>query len=1007
MANPTSMATRNTTLSRLKLAAVGVAGLLTSANLAALGLGTLDVQSNLDQPLNGVIELRVSAGDDLSSVSAVIASQEDFENLGIDYPSYLSDLSISIERIDGNSVLRVVSNDVIIKEPFIHFLVRVDWSGGSFLREYTALIDPPVYASETPQAVAQPRAVGTDQSYQTDSSYSDESAAEIAAEDIQVDESEAVSETFSETANQQVDESYNDEYQEPSLDQSQSDATVSSAQFPTDAQYGPVASGESLSVIAAELQRQFPDLSIYQIMQVLFEENRNAFIEGNINGLLQGSVLNIGDLNAIRAVDIAQAKQFFYDQVTAWDPASLITDSSYDDGLRVGQDEYSYNDDFSSDSSSTSSSFDTTTDAFQVGSSTETDSFSGAEGNNRDGEVLALQQEISDLQTSLSSSTLENQELTERISILEGQLADMNRLVSLNVESADLAGVEATLAEQNNADGSAAVDQYVDDYASDTSADLVDQVDELLDDDSAVDPLLAVDQLSSDEVLADADSNLDGTLSDTGELVDDGTLLADGSDEFADSAASEEAAAPVAPVRSAPEPGFFESLKSSIFDGGLWKILAGVGVLLLGGLGMLFMRRRRADEEFEISMLSIETQSQSVNEPSAITEVVADVEDKSPDRETSFLTVYSDSDAVVQADEVDPIAEADVYIAYGRDEQAEEVLLDGIASKPGRVDIKQKLLGLYHKNSNVEGFERIAEELYSQKNFLTSQVWQEVSLMGKDIAPNNPLFDVSASELLADELPDVDADQNADVGGGETVSEAADTNADSGSATTDVNSDAEASDSATVAAADVDPGNTELTAEVDASSGLDFTAEASDVASEEPVADEQAVAAGDFELDDIEEDDEFPFAEEDPSINLINFDDGRSEISELDDIEIDALDFDEDETEAVADEDEQASTVNVETVEIDLSDAIDLDKADGEDSGSSGNIQMSASQEVSDLEVDEDYDETRTQYELAKVFVDLGDEDGARKILEDIVSSSDTADEVMSDASELLESINS
>jgi pilus assembly protein FimV len=151
-------------------------------------------------------------------------------------------------------------------------------------------------------------------------------------------------------------------------------------------------------------------------------------------------------------------------------------------------------------------------------------------------------------------------------------------------------------------------------------------------------------------------------------------------------------------------------------------------------------------------MLSIETQTQSMAEKSVAPSITQIDDDKPQDRETSFLTVYSDSDALVQADEVDPIAEADVYIAYGRDEQAEEVMMDGIVRMPDRVDIKQKLLTLYHKNNNKEGFERIAEELYAQKGLLTSEIWQQVSLMGKDISPENPLFDVSTADLLGCEV---------------------------------------------------------------------------------------------------------------------------------------------------------------------------------------------------------------------------------------------------------------
>ena len=62
--------------------------------------------------------------------------------------------------------------------------------------------------------------------------------------------------------------------------------------------------------------------------------------------------------------------------------------------------------------------------------------------------------------------------------------------------------------------------------------------------------------------------------------------------------------------------------------------------------------------------------------------------------------------------------------------------------------------------------------------------------------------------------------------------------------------------------------------------------------------------------------------------------------------------------------------------------------------------------EVSDLEIDADYDEARTQYELAKVFVDLGDEDGARKILVELVADEKNSASVLEDARSLLDSIN-
>lgn len=1082
MTNKASSRNSRKVISNLKLTAIAAAALATSSNLAALGLGALDVQSNLDQPLNGVIELRIADGDDVSSLEALIASAEDFASLGIDYPSYMDSIQLTMEDVGGDKILRVNSAEIIINEPFIHFLVRINWAGGSFLREYTALIDPPIYAAETPKTLAEPKVVGTDESYQV------EEAAEIEVEDLDysVDESEVVDE-ISDAESVYEEEAYTEDVEaaaedlveeaapeEDSLpieedvsieeevaEDSYSDEPVdeqpaeelASDQFPSDARYGPVVSGESLSVIAQELQQQFPDLSIYQIMRVLFDENRSAFIRENINGLMKGAVLNLGDLNAIRAVDIAEAKSFFYQQISDWDPSALVaSDSSSSDGLRVGQDEYGFDDGSLSDSSGYQSDSAQTQDTFQVGASTDSQTYvSATEGDNREGEVIALQQQITDMESALSSSSLENQELTERISMLEGQLADMNRLLSLNVEDAEMASIESTLAGQNNAEDD--LGQQDDTLLADDSMMQADEVgldqeftgDELVDtyDDAAaqVEDTFGIDDPSLMD--GSVDEFIDGSYDGANELVDSSLVdIGDGSLEtadqdsldaalndelLADEVSNVDAAAPAA--ISSGGPSLMEKLKTIIVDNGLWKIIAGIAGVLLAGMAAIIFRRRRADEEFEISMLSIETQSQSTTEDSKGADS-KDSEDLTGDRETSFLTVYSDSDAVVQADEVDPIAEADVYIAYGRDEQAEEVLLDGIAGKPGRVDIKQKLLGLYHKNNNVEGFERIAEELYSQKSSLTTDIWQQVSLMGKDIAPKNPLFAVSAAELLTE---------------GDEVAEQPE------SAVNDQ---------------------------------INLHNEVEEVTIEDP---SEAI--------------DMALAEGDESINLINFDDGRSEVSELDRVEIDALDLDDEEAidndyrddfnspaldkgvgnensddevseevlvtvlaDDVLDEDVELDDVvglndspEVSDAATDSSNLVDaaaalgLDESDDQDDqtinysevsvddesddglmpisentgmmdfetvddtvsleSSDIDIQLidtaTMTHEVSGLEIDDQYDEAKTQFELAKVFVDLGDQEGARKILDEIIAAGDENDDVVEDAIELLDSFDS
>ena len=923
---------------KTKIATFASTLMLATADVSALGLGTLSVQSNLDQPLKAVIELRVNPGDDVNSVKASIASKSDFENNGIVYQEYVESMNITLDRSSGGTRLRVDSSDVVIKEPFVSFLVRVDWSGGSFLREYTALIDPPVYAQGSSSSVSTPSTFSSSGSIRSQTAPSSSTR------------------TFSDSS--------------PFVNSGSSSAV--------DGRYGPVRAGETLSLIAQDLSNQYPDLGIYQIMKALFDQNPKAFINNNINGLIKGSVLEVGDINAIRAIDAKVAKQFFAQQAASWGGTSVASGN-----VKVGQDEYNDSERTGSSSSSGSNS-----KSFQIGESSDTENLiSDSDSDTGNGEAIVLKQQVSELESSLASSSQENQALKERVSILEAQLADMKEFVSLgDVENTGLAKLEKSLADTNNAANDAVsgvvegIDDSTDligeatDLVGDTGSDLIDDGSDLIGD--------AGSDLIDDgsDLIGDAGNDLIGEGSD---LIDDGIeFVDDGSDGIIDDGVDliggdadivePSIVEPVDTAQTKPpvvnrqaEVGIVEKVKSAVIDNGLWKPIGGIGLALVGLIAFI-IRRRRADEEFEISMLSIESNSQSINtveDPSlsqvseaSVTTSVSHVEESQSllvdetlatvaaddEKETSFLTVYSDSDAVVQADEVDPIAEADVYIAYGRHEQAEEVLLDGISNYPERTDIKHKLLTVYHKNENTEGFGRVAEELYSNRETLNPEMWGEICTMGKEIDSANPIYDLSVDDIAT--------------------------------------ADAAVSD---VSEAIID--------------------ESVDMSEETEAVDED-------------------------SIQLINFEEGQSEISSLDNVEIDALDVDEVVEADIGDLDDISVELESDE-EVDIGDDIELtiqlDEDDEVDIESNSVVEVMADidltvdaddevdeefdvaelQEVSDLEIDADYDEQRTQFELAKVFADLGDEDGARKILTDIIADEAAEESLIEESKELLKTI--
>lgn len=194
----------------------------------------------------------------------------------------------------------------------------------------------------------------------------------------------------------------------------------------------------------------------------------------------------------------------------------------------------------------------------------------------------------------------------------------------------------------------------------------------------------------------------------------------------------------VAPKPVAPPPerswldGLFDNLP--LIGGGV----AGLG--LLGALGVMISRRRKSESG---SSLQLSTQgSNAVLGRSAVGSGPSSVSGGH-----SFMTNFTQSSGAIDAAEVDPVAEAEVYMAYGRDAQAEEILKDALAKDPSRQEVRQKLLELYAARPDTANFEKLAREFHVSTDG-KGQAWAKVAAMGLGIDPANPLY-----QLAADELP--------------------------------------------------------------------------------------------------------------------------------------------------------------------------------------------------------------------------------------------------------------
>ncbi len=128
-------------------AAVSLA--LASGGAFGLGLGDIEMRSALNQPMEAEIRLTSVQPGELNGMIVQLASAEAFARAGIDRASVLSELSFTVDQAGTVPVIRI-SSRVPVVEPFLNFLLEVDWPQGRMIREYTVLLDPPVFM--TPSA---------------------------------------------------------------------------------------------------------------------------------------------------------------------------------------------------------------------------------------------------------------------------------------------------------------------------------------------------------------------------------------------------------------------------------------------------------------------------------------------------------------------------------------------------------------------------------------------------------------------------------------------------------------------------------------------------------------------------------------------------------------------------------------------------------------------------------------------------------------------------------------
>ena len=179
--------------------------------------------------------------------------------------------------------------------------------------------------------------------------------------------------------------------------------------------------------------------------------------------------------------------------------------------------------------------------------------------------------------------------------------------------------------------------------------------------------------------------------------------------------------------KAAPPPPPAPSLLDEFLDNQIALAgAAGILVLLLGFALWSWRRKKATQAKFSDSVLGPGGVAPSLGDPDAVASGVS-----------SQASVSQASG--MEAEEVDPIAEADVYMAYGRDAQAEEILKEALQKDPNRLPVHAKLLEIYAKRNDAKALEQVALKVRSLTNG-SGPEWDKAVTLGRSIDPSNGLY---------------------------------------------------------------------------------------------------------------------------------------------------------------------------------------------------------------------------------------------------------------------------
>jgi pilus assembly protein FimV len=658
---------------------IAVSLVLIPAAANAAGLGKLTVFSALGQPFRAEIELVSVSKEELLTLSARLAPPAAFNQTNIEYSSALLAIKFAVDkRAEGEPQALLLSSTNPINEPFLDMLVELNWAAGRLVREYTLLLDPPGYqgGSSVAQAAtgatlvapAAPQTAG--------------SPAVVAPAPVSSVPSAEMKKT---------------ETSAPSIVE---EKPLGKAPQKALATYE-VRRGDTLRKVADQNKPQ--GVSVEQMLVALYRGNRDAFDGNNMNRLRTGAILRIPEREDAAATGETDSRRLVSAQAADFNAyrrrlAGAVEAAPAAKATGVAQ---SAKGKITAKIEDKAAPAKPGQDQLKLSSADDKAKAGGAAGKAaKEDDLAARNNAVKEANSRVADLEKTTKDLQKLLEIKNQQLADLQAKVG--VKPADTKAVEAKPVETK------AAAKPVETKAA---------------------PAPAKPEEPKAPAVVPAEAKADAKPGDVKPAeVKAETKPAEAKPAEAKADAKSAAAKPVVKKAPPPEPDLLDqALGAAPYLGG------GLVVLIVAGYGFFAYRRRKSISKFEDSII---TGGDLKANP-----VFANTGGQSVDTGGSSLqSIVSESGGgAVDSDEVDPIAEADVYMAYGRDSQAEEILKEALAKDPGRQAIRTKLLEIYFARKDARTFEAIAGELYAATGGSGTE-WSKAVELGVQLDPSNTLY---------------------------------------------------------------------------------------------------------------------------------------------------------------------------------------------------------------------------------------------------------------------------